>query len=151
MIRRPPRSTLFPYTTLFRSEKRRRAWLEVGVSRGKDGGRGNCGRCAGTRASGGTGRYAAKVQGNRAGRAQLSESVRGSRDTVFCSGHRKRSDYADGLRTDAVGSAEGIGRVRFSGGEHGTRGPSGDRKDPAGGNPGGRKCGNSGLNSLEIG
>src|SRR2546422_7700423 len=25
MIRRPPRSTLFPYTTLFRSRKRRRA------------------------------------------------------------------------------------------------------------------------------
>src|SRR5258708_31947907 len=28
MIRRPPRSTLFPYTTLFRSE-RRRAWRAV--------------------------------------------------------------------------------------------------------------------------
>src|SRR2546422_1167300 len=27
MIRRPPRSTLFPYTTLFRSE--RRAWLDA--------------------------------------------------------------------------------------------------------------------------
>src|SRR3712207_7888872 len=26
MIRRPPRSTLFPYTTLFRSGARRRAW-----------------------------------------------------------------------------------------------------------------------------
>src|SRR5437660_3980251 len=26
MIRRPPRSTLFPYTTLFRSRKRRRPW-----------------------------------------------------------------------------------------------------------------------------
>src|SRR3712207_7819072 len=26
MIRRPPRSTLFPYTTLFRSLYRRRAW-----------------------------------------------------------------------------------------------------------------------------
>src|SRR2546425_2258862 len=26
MIRRPPRSTLFPYTTLFRSQKGRRAW-----------------------------------------------------------------------------------------------------------------------------
>src|SRR3712207_8088263 len=28
MIRRPPRSTLFPYTTLFRS--RRAAWIELG-------------------------------------------------------------------------------------------------------------------------
>src|SRR5688572_31939424 len=27
MIRRPPRSTLFPYTTLFRSLDRARAWL----------------------------------------------------------------------------------------------------------------------------
>src|SRR2546430_9049732 len=26
MIRRPPRSTLFPYTTLFRSSHRREAW-----------------------------------------------------------------------------------------------------------------------------
>src|SRR3712207_8401970 len=28
MIRRPPRSTLFPYTTLFRSEKHPETWLE---------------------------------------------------------------------------------------------------------------------------
>src|SRR3712207_8222775 len=34
MIRRPPRSTLFPYTTLFRSHCRRRAAV------GPDGGRG---------------------------------------------------------------------------------------------------------------
>src|SRR3712207_7199179 len=26
MIRRPPRSTLFPYTTLFRSQRRQHAW-----------------------------------------------------------------------------------------------------------------------------
>src|SRR2546430_9739042 len=31
MIRRPPRSTLFPYTTLFRSF-RRRAWGRIGFS-----------------------------------------------------------------------------------------------------------------------
>src|SRR2546429_4670707 len=30
MIRRPPRSTLFPYTTLFRSPRRARAVLEPG-------------------------------------------------------------------------------------------------------------------------
>src|SRR2546422_4715663 len=29
MIRRPPRSTLFPYTTLFRSSERERAWLSI--------------------------------------------------------------------------------------------------------------------------
>src|SRR2546427_8000966 len=37
MIRRPPRSTLFPYTTLFRSRHARRAVLESGArQRGKD-------------------------------------------------------------------------------------------------------------------
>src|SRR2546430_12600732 len=35
MIRRPPRSTLFPYTTLFRSEREHVRLLEVGV-RGVD-------------------------------------------------------------------------------------------------------------------
>src|SRR2546430_11688347 len=30
MIRRPPRSTLFPYTTLFRSQERRAALLHLG-------------------------------------------------------------------------------------------------------------------------
>src|SRR5256885_12301684 len=29
MIRRPPRSTLFPYTTLFRSQGGTHAWVEV--------------------------------------------------------------------------------------------------------------------------
>src|SRR5258707_6531020 len=32
MIRRPPRSTLFPYTTLFRSDLHRRAVLEIHVA-----------------------------------------------------------------------------------------------------------------------
>src|SRR5256886_8966945 len=32
MIRRPPRSTLFPYTTLFRSPRRR--WVRGSVTRG---------------------------------------------------------------------------------------------------------------------
>src|SRR5258707_13298332 len=31
MIRRPPRSTLFPYTTLFRSEARTRDMFDAGV------------------------------------------------------------------------------------------------------------------------
>src|SRR3712207_8831011 len=35
MIRRPPRSTLFPYTTLFRSARRRRSSIGHG-SHGKD-------------------------------------------------------------------------------------------------------------------
>src|SRR2546430_13464777 len=32
MIRRPPRSTLFPYTTLFRSERMRRGHLDTRMS-----------------------------------------------------------------------------------------------------------------------
>src|SRR5256885_10068699 len=32
MIRRPPRSTLFPYTTLFRSAAMRKAWGGIGYS-----------------------------------------------------------------------------------------------------------------------
>src|SRR2546430_12032235 len=32
MIRRPPRSTLFPYTTLFRSSSRGRAWDKSNAS-----------------------------------------------------------------------------------------------------------------------
>src|SRR2546422_7547353 len=32
MIRRPPRSTLFPYTTLFRSAGPRRAWTAAAAS-----------------------------------------------------------------------------------------------------------------------
>src|SRR2546422_11077782 len=30
MIRRPPRSTLFPYTTLFRSPQKKSRWIGVG-------------------------------------------------------------------------------------------------------------------------
>src|SRR3712207_7137481 len=33
MIRRPPRSTLFPYTTLFRSRERQQALLNLAVDR----------------------------------------------------------------------------------------------------------------------
>src|SRR5689334_24110230 len=36
MIRRPPRSTLFPYTTLFRSAEQ--AWFDVPLSQGTGGG-----------------------------------------------------------------------------------------------------------------
>src|SRR2546422_6441352 len=39
MIRRPPRSTLFPYTTLFRSQparRERRSWLRVRIRGASD-------------------------------------------------------------------------------------------------------------------
>src|SRR5215475_15838974 len=35
MIRRPPRSTLFPYTTLFRSSRRRQLLRRVGLGLGR--------------------------------------------------------------------------------------------------------------------
>src|SRR3712207_7696886 len=40
MIRRPPRSTLFPYTTLFRSDDERRGdvWKDVHTQDARDGG-----------------------------------------------------------------------------------------------------------------
>src|SRR5438874_8389889 len=38
MIRRPPRSTLFPYTTLFRSRSERRARRHADNRRGESGG-----------------------------------------------------------------------------------------------------------------
>src|SRR2546422_1951922 len=38
MIRRPPRSTLFPYTTLFRSRQRQAAGAYGGEDQGRDGG-----------------------------------------------------------------------------------------------------------------
>src|SRR5437660_6121382 len=33
MIRRPPRSTLFPYTTLFRSDQLVRNWIRSGITK----------------------------------------------------------------------------------------------------------------------
>src|SRR3712207_7793720 len=42
MIRRPPRSTLFPYTTLFRSLHVRLRDLRPGHARGRGRGRGTC-------------------------------------------------------------------------------------------------------------
>src|SRR3712207_7931895 len=43
MIRRPPRSTLFPYTTLFRSHGRRREAADARAGEGEAGARGAAG------------------------------------------------------------------------------------------------------------
>src|SRR2546430_8823640 len=51
MIRRPPRSTLFPYTTLFRSEGQRRAQLD---ERKGQGGKYTAQQIDGDKAKGGT-------------------------------------------------------------------------------------------------
>src|SRR3712207_9383730 len=81
MIRRPPRSSLFPYTTLFRSGPQRRPGrgrdqagaVEEGVRRGAGGGRrGARPRAAGGRhAQGGTVTGAAVALTGRRGRATL--------------------------------------------------------------------------------
>src|SRR5256885_11119644 len=54
MIRRPPRSTLFPYTTLFRSQcgARRRAKRRSGRRAGSFAGLAGSARCAGRAAAG---------------------------------------------------------------------------------------------------
>src|SRR3712207_8766722 len=59
MIRRPPRSTLFPYTTLFRSRRIGGLVSRTMSAGGSRGGTGEGGRCllrpVGVRASGGSG------------------------------------------------------------------------------------------------
>src|SRR3712207_8263092 len=92
MIRRPPRSTLFPYTTLFRSvrEARRRA---VEHGRGRAGRHGDQGR-ARTRAGGAR---ADPARGLRPGAAdrkstRLNSSHANISYAVFCLNKKKKSD-----------------------------------------------------------
>src|SRR3712207_6968561 len=50
MIRRPPRSTLFPYTTLFRSKSSSQGWGKRGSGRGAENhGRAGAGAAGGAR------------------------------------------------------------------------------------------------------
>src|SRR5256885_10212318 len=49
MIRRPPRSTLFPYTTLFRSVPSCNDGIRNGRETDVDCGGGDCGKCAAAR------------------------------------------------------------------------------------------------------
>src|SRR2546426_12003786 len=61
MIRRPPRSTLFPYTTLFRSRDIRRRARRTQAERGR-GDRGRVHGCAERRGDVGVGRYTSRVR-----------------------------------------------------------------------------------------
>src|SRR2546430_3722571 len=121
MIRRPPRSTLFPYTTLFRSASADRSALRL-----KGGGRERGG------ADGGTGgRGAAAVSGLRvpaAGERTLPREGRaGGRGRAAVLGRGGRRDLAGrrvallcrrhGARAGARGASEA--RVRAPGGEGG--------------------------------
>src|SRR5688572_32121657 len=65
MIRRPPRSTLFPYTTLFRSESNRYAngGSPGSAVSGKGGGGGGGGACYGLGGNGGDGAGGAGTPG----------------------------------------------------------------------------------------
>src|SRR5690606_39813306 len=82
IVRRPPRSTLFPYTTLFRSRGRRRGRSGAGTRR-----RGAAGR-PGRRATAGRRRSAASGPGAAPGRAgarsEEHTSELQSRENLVC-------------------------------------------------------------------
>src|SRR5256886_15125862 len=78
MIRRPPRSTLFPYTTLFRSPLLGRPGQEDEAERNRDGQprAGSCDPTGGERASCPRDRHAAGQQADRAEEWQLQHILR---------------------------------------------------------------------------
>src|SRR2546421_4045414 len=87
MIRRPPRSTLFPYTTLFRSPR--------GASRDPGDGRDDHRRRCGARRA--AGRHpAAKRRGGRLGGDRKSTRLNSSHDqisyAVFCLKKKKKKE-----------------------------------------------------------
>src|SRR3712207_8414749 len=89
MIRRPPRSTLFPYTTLFRSRRGARARRRHRPSRPAAGGAWCAG--LGDRAVGGDGRAAAS-EGPRRDRksTRLNSSHANISYAVFCLKKKKK-------------------------------------------------------------
>src|SRR3712207_8490994 len=82
MIRRPPRSTLFPYTTLFRSGGRRRGRAGAGRPRGR--GRGASRAEGGTRAGRGRRRRACRPRRASARRSEEHTSELQSRQYLVC-------------------------------------------------------------------
>src|SRR5262245_65503498 len=79
MIRRPPRSTLFPYTTLFRSRGSRRC---AGSRRGRR----RRARCRARRCSGGTASSSARDRKS----TRLNSSHLGISYAVFCLKKKKK-------------------------------------------------------------
>src|SRR3712207_6904007 len=73
MIRRPPRSTLFPYTTLFRSADRRHPELLLLAPQGDDGAHARRDRVPPPGAALGAVAAGADLQGRGGDRAQRSE------------------------------------------------------------------------------
>src|SRR3712207_8087686 len=86
MIRRPPRSTLFPYTTLFRSNLRRRGRTgERGRPQGDDGLRGRREARRGGGEARGEALSDAQLDGGRqAGRSEEHTSELQSRQYLVC-------------------------------------------------------------------
>src|SRR5690349_23404528 len=87
MIRRPPRSTLFPYTTLFRSAARGGGSTAAAGPRPARGGRGARARGDGRRAAHGPGHAARRGAGDRAparGRSEEHTSELQSRRDLVC-------------------------------------------------------------------
>src|SRR5437899_7213768 len=102
MLRRPPRSTLFPYTTLFRSRRRwhalRRAWVRPSYREAAGGGpaRAGAGRPAGllSTASPGTAPgYHGRTQDRKSTR--LNSSHLGISYAVFCLKKKKNKEQND--------------------------------------------------------
>src|SRR2546430_13417783 len=92
MIRRPPRSTLFPYTTLFRSPLRsshRCHWSTGGRSRG--GRRGGRGWDWGARGSGATSRRATAAGGGSGGGGGGGGGMGGRRSEEHTAGLQSQS------------------------------------------------------------
>src|SRR5256885_11027749 len=88
MIRRPPRSTLFPYTTLFRSHLGRRAPLP-----------GGCGRRGGDRRAGGGGAAPPGAPAADRKSTRLNSSHLVISYAVFCLKKKKKILTAGDYRT----------------------------------------------------
>src|SRR3989454_7511558 len=113
MIRRPPRSTLFPYTTLFRSPIPRRSGCRAAASRwtpkasfARDRAMASPGRCRWNRASAACSRWATSARNPSSGWARRSaRGRRWWRKSTRCS-RRRRRPRAEGARhVHSVGEA----------------------------------------------
>src|SRR5258708_8066809 len=108
MIRRPPRSTLFPYTTLFRSERAHEDALAID--------RKSLRMQAGARAAGAAARTHARLpargRGGRRGRSEEHTSELQSPDHLVCRLLLEKKKNSQ-LRGSTLKAAQKIGR-RFS-------------------------------------
>src|SRR3989442_2088240 len=100
MIRRPPRSTLFPYTTLFRSPEARDAWqqaravaggLGARAARPTGGGGGDRGHQDARRRRGGPSPARARREGGDRKSTRLNSSHVRHSYSVFCLGKKKKA------------------------------------------------------------